>query len=443
MSSDHVKVVDAEATSIAGNVPRDVSDDAFLNVDSVIQGIDPASVDKEFVEANWTWERDLFEIFLQREPIATKYKLAAIDPETQQAVWGEIDMLGPEYQGLSPDEKKEIQTAFLESQQQSNVTKMMKFDDDQKGGVDCAASNADQGYWNVRAFYDYSWVNKVFWEDRAWQGKEKLFKKWAPIAFPVLGIFCAIVQLRVHAKEGYYAIQGLIMAYMVYLQLVWLLHLVTNIAGPKGIWTYWYDTSVERTFPGSVRYFSIDYWSMVWAVWVWIIGDTLLGTGGSGRMLWTLLSSASPQLTLALHCTFASPERDDVLGAIYIAGAVGWMLLWFPSQSKWLAGCKEGSTYKGRGGLGKINPNIAFMQKSIMIVAMPLGMEGLSFLFMESGLNIGWWYILGGIPIVYFLIRHIGFAALVLMGIAKFTAHPGRLAFDEYNLCQGSTNWFN
>ena len=46
-----------------------------------------------------------------------------------------------------------------------------------------------------------------------------------------------------------------------------------------------------------------------------------------------------------------------------------------------------------------------------------------------------WLYILAGIPIFIMTLRHIGFAALVFMGIAKLTAHPGRQAFDDLGVC--------
>ena len=97
---------------------------------------------------------------------------------------------------------------------------------------------------------------------------------------------------------------------------------------------------MERTFPGSVRYFSIDYMPMVLAVYMWLIFDV---TGGI-RMLWVLLASAGPQLVLAVHCTFSSPDKSVPLSVAYIASGIVWTLLWFPSQSAWLSGCTEGST---------------------------------------------------------------------------------------------------
>lgn len=370
--------------------------------------LDPNNMKED--ESNW--QKILFEVFLSRDENIAKYGF--------RDGYGEVELA--KYNTLPEKSKAQIRAAFLASQTQENVTTQMKYEN---GNVDCCAANRGQGYWNLRAFYDCAFVCSTFRDDLAWTKKEGLLCKWIPIALPACYALLGIGVLKHWYPQPVYAIQGLFVAVLLYFYAKWLIHMVCY----KGWRTYWSDVTVERTFPGSVRYFSIDYWSMVCGVLLWLIFDS---TGG-WKVLWVLATSAAPQLVYAIHCTFASTDKNLPLAIGYFVSAVAWVLLWLPSQSKWLVGAKLGSSYKGRGTFAKINENIYFMYISIMAVGVPLLIEFGAFLFMEQK-----WWAFALMPVVcYFTIRHIGFAALVMMGIATLTAHSGRSAYDPYHICLG------
>ena len=139
-----------------------------------------------------------------------------------------------------------------------------------KGGIDCGL-NTVQGYWKLRAFYDCVWVAKVYMEDRVWQGKEKLLETWIFKGLTVWALCCALVPLRVYVPIAVYCIYGFLVAWLLYINLMWVISVVKNSTSPA---QWWCDVTVERTYPGSVRYFSIDYASMVWAYYLWLIFDT-------------------------------------------------------------------------------------------------------------------------------------------------------------------------
>jgi hypothetical protein len=376
-----------------------------------------ASLDPDKMkEEDETWQKCLFEIYLSRNENIHKYKY--------REGFGEV--VFADYKKLSEQDQAEIRTAFLASQSQANVDKMMQFEDDNRGSIDCLKSNKVQGYWNMRGFYDCCWNATIMGRDRVWLKKEGIIQAWLPKAIVLGYTLCGVGILKHWYPQPVYAIEGLCMLGLFYYYVKWLAHITCG----NGLWTFWSDTTVERTFPGAVRYFSIDYLSMVCAVWMWLFIDN---TGGL-KVLWVLASSTAMQLVYGLHCTFSSTERSIALGVAYSVASISWVLLWMPSQSKWLSGAELGASYKGRGTLGTINPNIAFMQTSIMAIGMPLLIEFAAFMFME----LGWWVFLTMIPTVYFTIRHIGFAALVFMAIAKLTAHGGRSAYDPYGICIGS-----
>jgi len=385
---------------------------------------DPAKMTEESAG----WQKTLFEVFLARAENISKYDFTVGYPDGLEdgVKYGEVDFA--QYKKLSEEQRAEIREAFLASQTQESVDEKMAFMDDKKGSFDCFESNKVQGYWNARAFYDPAWVGQTLSRDSAWTKKEKTFLKWAPTAVPFGYFLCGIGILKHWFPFVTYGVEALFVVALLYFYLKWLAHLV------RGGWsTWWTDITVERTFPGSIRYFSIDYWSVFCAGLLWLFFDNL----GGLKALWVLAVSGGVQLVYAVHCTFSTTDPSVWLGVAYLVASIAWVLLWMPSQSMWLAGAELGSSYKGRGGLAKINPNIEYMFLQIMMVGVPLLIEFAAFMFME----VSWWVLLLMFPAAYCTIRHIGFAALVFMGIAKLTAHSGRSAYDPYGICIG-TGWF-
>merc|ERR1711924_41506 len=131
------------------------------------------------------------------------------------------------------------------------------------------------------------------------------------------------IQLRVYVPIVMYVIYCIFLALLFWYYAKWLLHVFTG-----GLKNFWFDITVERTYPGMVRPFSLDYFSMMWAALLWLLFDC---TGGY-KVLWTLLTSACPHLAYATHCTLSSPEEDIGLGVVYIVSGLVWYLLWLPSQ---------------------------------------------------------------------------------------------------------------
>jgi len=240
---------------------------------------------------------------------------------------------------------------------------------------------------------------------------------------------------------------GLSLLYLLYLYALWLKHVTID-----GGWaTWWKDTTVERTYPGGVRYFSIDYWSMVCLFYLWLFLDP------SHHNDWHLFAThatlvlfpAAPQILVAAQCTLSSNENSLWLGLVYIAAALIWTILWMPSQKSWLNGARPegtsgnhyGPSYKGRMGLACHNPNCKFMTLSIMVVGAP-------YFFMFGAwlelvlIHESWWCVIPFIPMAfmaaYIVVRHIGLAVLLMMAAAKLSAGYGtldRTVFDTYDIC--------
>jgi hypothetical protein len=241
-------------------------------------------------------------------------------------------------------------------------------------------------------------------------------------------IASGFIQLRIYVPLAMYIFYALVMAYLLFLYVKWIIHFVRG-----GYRTWWADTTVERTFPGMVRAFSLDYWSMVWGGLMWVLFDT---TTGGLKMLWVPFTSACPNLVYAAHCTFSSPESNTALGVVYIVGGLFWYNLWLPTQMTYV-NCNGGE--EGRKCLGDINPNIAFMTRSIIGIFLILVPEIAAFLHHEDGLDLPIWQ--AQLVLLCALVMefaHIGTATLLFMGIAKITATASRTGFDEYDLCFGS-----
>jgi len=370
---------------------------------------------------NYDWQKTLFEIYLSRSDVIAEHGLAECTYDKPNDIKA--------YTDLSNEKKAALEADFIKQQTQSEVDQKAAYDDKLLGSIDFLSCNKKQGYFSLRGFTDIPWVLSVFEREKSWKKKEKISEKWNSKVPGIVGLCMAMAHMRLHLPAVVYAFNGLFVAYMFFLFAKWAKHVFLE----GGLATWWTDISVERTFPGGVRYFSIDYWSMVCAVYVWAIFDY---TGGT-KMLFMVLTSAGPQLVLAVHCTLSSPSPSVLLGLLYLCLGVAWVLLWVPSQKAWLNGADYGPTYNGRMGLGCHNPNISFMTWSIMIVGVPLLVEFCCFLLHPSGLNLGWWYLLALYPTGYLTIRHIVLACYVFMSLAKFTATPARVGFDEYGLCTG------
>lgn len=122
-----------------------------------------------------------------------------------------------------------------------------------------------------------------------------------------------------------------------------------------------------------------------------------------------------------------------------------WWLLWLPAQMKYVYS-KAGE--EGRKVLGEINPNIGFMTNSIIGVFVVIVPEIAAFLYHKDGMNLGLWAAQAWMLVALLgEFAHIGMASLVIMGIAKLTASPERVGFDEYGICLGDgwyhNSWFD
>merc|ERR1711998_23182 len=184
-------------------------------------------------------------------------------------------------------------------------------------------------------------------------------------------IVSGLVQLRASYPAYVYSLYAVVWCYLVFQYFKWMRHMFGWGAWSWETWTFkplseygavtWYeDVTVEKTYPGMVRCFSLDYWSMLYACLLWLVMDT---SGGWGA-LWTIFTSACPQLCFAVHCTLSSQ----------------------PAQMKYVYS-KAGE--EGRKVLGEINPNISFMTNSIIGVFVILVPEIAAFLYHKNGMNLG------------------------------------------------------
>lgn len=249
----------------------------------------------------------------------------------------------------------------------------------------------------------------------------------------------AFIQLRQHYPAVMYFIYFLVEVALLYGAYKWIKHMI------RGGWrTFWTDTTVETTYPGMIRCFSLDFWSMATASWLWV----LLEHNGGLKMLWTFLLTPVAQLCFAVHCTFSSTDNSFLgfcLGVVYVALGVIWYLLWLPAQMKWVD-CinnegKVGASESGRKLGGDVNPNIGWMTNSIIVVFLFITPEVATFLYADAGLGLGIYWVQ---PFLILCMlgefAHIGAATLILMGLAKMTADHTRVGLDEYGICFG-TGW--
>jgi hypothetical protein len=422
----------------------------------------------EKTNPNHGWQKTLFEIFLSRKDVALKRgwmteeawgalpdKPALSDycKNSNKASCKFLNLLRTldDYKQLPDDARAELCQEFMELQSQASVDQLSRYDDDNRGGVDCIEMNRPQGYFNFRAVYDCCFLLDGLKKDSAWKSREGVVIKWMKLVFP--WAYPLVIGLAV-LNQGYepwdfdglpwvlYIIYGVCLAYLIYLYVVWLHHLVFK----NGWATWWRDISTERTYPGGVRYFSIDYWSMVCIFYMWLFFDN------SHHHCWQLfvthlvllLFPAGPQIMVAAQCTLSSPDKSYPLGVAYIVAALLWVALWAPAQKSFINAADPdfperpiiganayGPTYAGRMGLACHNPNISFMTTSIMVVGAPFLWMFTAWFFMLTD----WWVLILGFLAAYVTIRHIGLAVFLMMAIAKFIANEDRLAFDHYNIC--------
>jgi hypothetical protein len=422
----------SNASAIAAAVPGQVTSDIEAVLPHSFGVFDPDKLaDPESEESKGAWQLMLFEVYLQKFEWWPENKGKCCGTSKKYA----------DYVALDPAKKQEIKDAFIKSQTQDIVDKENQLNDDHDGGALlgdishwCSDTNKAQGFWNVRGFYDLQCCIKCCILDSKWicgQVDSEILPQMTPLLLILMGVFIGVVQLRLHVKLVYYIYIGIMSFLLLVVYVKWIKHFLQG-----GYKTYWEDISVEKTNPGAVRYFTIDYFSMMWIVYLWVIADPL----GGWKVIWNLFISAAMSLWYVVHCTLSSPDKSVPLAVIYFASAVVWVIVWGPFQWNWLRRAEKGPTYKGRAALGKINEPITMLSKSIIYSFLALAPEMGSWVASEHGLNGGWYYVPAFIAINFICARHIGFAALLIMGIAKMTAEPGRIKFDEYGLCYG-TGW--
>jgi len=435
-----------------------------------------------------SWQKVLFEIYLSRKDV--NFHVTGENGEQwmtesyfndlpEHPSWGDVAKNGyakaqsqmlnlrktlDDYEKLGKDVQDALAEDFMKLQSPASVDLLSRLDDDNKGSCDCFEINKAQGYWNARALYDPAWGYPSYsTKNSAWLKREGLLQKWLatfiliPWVYPLFLSVIGILTMGWEAVdfEGYpwvvFIIHGLVIAFLLYIYVKWIFHFVCN-----GGWrTFWKDVTVERTYPGAVRYFSIDYWCMMWIFYLWLFFDT------SHWDHWQLLVThavlavfpAGPQVLFVSQCTLSSSEQNIPLAVAYFISGIVWLALWLPLQQNFMNGgipdqnadkFKQlglgfgadgkntfGPTYAGRMTLGLHNKNISFITYSVMITGLSMWFMYFCWIWM----NIDWWVLPVGFWAGYFTVKHIGLAALFMMGFAKIIAADGFVNFDHYNMC--------
>jgi len=404
------------------------------------------------------WKKVLFEIFLRSPAVHGKYSLGEYAESTNEGDHARSTVLDV-YRFLPDHLRADIKQAFYQQQSQNSVDHLQTYDEDLKfpekyddgslfpetdhfcarwyrfrvisSRVDCCQANRRQGYWSLRAFVDLRWLCRSWYRLIAWYLSTAIPALWSTLIVLYI-VVSGLVQLRVAYPEVIYLFYAIVMTYLLVLWGKQARYSLKMRGADTGADTWWEDVSIEKTYPGMVRAFSLDYWSMLWACLIWILVDS---SGGWGA-IWTLGLSVCPSLCFAVHCTLSSTTQQQGLGLFYILSGVAWYLLWLPTQMKYVES-KAGE--EGRKVLGEINKNIGFMTNSIIAVFGILVPEIAAFLYHKNGMNLGLMAAQGWIALALCMeFAHIGAASLIFMGIAKYTADANRAGFDEFGLCIGN-----